>query len=121
MDTPASSEVDPSEIYQGQSFLTEGAHRISLLDCFILYQSLLNHSPYAVPSYCFLITVYSDLAHIDRMEKKFPVDYSKKYSSGAALQDAMQMFGSEYGVSVSRRRHKIECTRTDRVGVRYDY
>jgi hypothetical protein len=121
MDTPASSEVDSSEIYQDQSFLTEGAHRISLPYCFILYQSFSNHSPYGIPSYCFLITVYSksDLAHIDLIEKKFlkefPVDYSKKYSSGAALHDAMQMFGSEYGISVSRRGHKIECTRADRV------
>jgi hypothetical protein len=114
VDTPASSKVD-----EGQSFLSEGAHRISVPYCFILYQSL-NHSPHAVPSYCFLITVYSkaDLAHIDLIEKKFleqfPVDCSKKYSNGAALQDAMQMFGSEYGVSVARRGHKIECTRARR-------
>jgi hypothetical protein len=115
VDTPASSEVD-----EGQSFLTEGAHRISLPYCFILYRSFLNHSPYAVPSYCFLITVYSkaDVAHIDLIEKKFleqfPADWSKKYSNGAALQDAMQMFGSEYGVSVARCGHKIECTRATR-------
>jgi hypothetical protein len=75
---------------------------------------------YVVPTCLFLTTVYSpaDIAHIDLIEKKFnehfPASWSKKYSSGAALQDEMQKFGSTYGVAVARYGHKIECTRADR-------
>jgi hypothetical protein len=57
--------------------------------------------------------VYSpvDLAHIDEIEKKFheqfSADWSKKYSSAAALQDEMQKFGSAYGVAVAKSGHRI--------------